>query len=267
MRPQRWSTPPLGRHRRSRGRRASRGPEPRSRSRHLGASSGPGAGRSPARLSDAVGTGRADPAIGRAGSHLAGSDDGPRHARRRADPPADSRTEASHAPAPAPPPSRREPTRSPPAGVRPHPSSDDHRGRRDARHASRPSRRPGPPARRGRLTRPAHPDAPRAGPMRRAILIAAFALARASPHRQAPRRPDRLSALHTSAGRLQRLVRRSTCIWRGSLNATDFSGLRQRSRSRTDGVYARTCLVQRHDAVVNVDPFTVTIRVDKTRRP
>ena len=244
MRPQRWSTPPLGRHRRSRGRRASRGPEPRSRSRHLGASSGPGAGRSPARLSDAVGTGRADPAIGRAGSHLAGSDDGPRHVRRCADPPADSRTEASHAPAPAPPPSRREPTRSPPAGVRPHPSSDDHRGRRDARHASRPSRRPGPPARRGRLTRPAHPDAPRARPMRRAILLAALALAAiaASP---ATARLD--VALVASARQQHRRLHAAgidrTCTCRASPTDDFALGLRQHRFGTRTALHPRTCLV------------------------
>ena len=252
-RPPRWSTPPLGRHRRSRGRRASRGPEPRSRSRHFRTRPGSGAGRSPARLSTAVGTRRPGPPIGGAGCHLAG-DDVPGHALGRADTPADGRTEAT------PPPRTRTTSRVPPTGIRPSAPAGAQRGA-GARHPSRPSRCPRTPARRRGLAGVAHSDAPRAGPMKRAILITALTIAAVAVSPGGAAAQTATPAVLGRPDRLQRLVRGRCAACRGRSPPTSL-----RTATAVDvhagRLYPRTCLVSNDN--INWTPFSVTMRVDKT---
>ena len=126
------------------------------------------------------------------------------------------------------PPRGREDPRPEPPDLRPLDPTGDHRGRGEARQPSHPSRSPRPPPSRRRLPRPPHPPPPRAGPMRRAILIAAARDCRhGRPVARMRRRPRR-----------RLLARRSprTCrgFWHDVSRASRLAGRMRRTCPRSD---------------------------------
>ena len=235
-RPSRWSTSPPGPRRDSRGHRAGCGTGSGPRPARFRACPGPRTGSNPARSPGAF-TGAASRAAGGAthadaGTHRGGSRPGPA---------TDGRTEGGETTAPPPP---RPAPRVPPADIRPLAPADAQRGP-DARLPSRPSSRPRTAARRRRVTRAPDPDAPRARPMKRAILIAA--LAAASLHRRGA--ASRLEPIDRRAAR----PRRSTCSgwYRDAVTLAGLSpappistGLRASIDVHAGTAHPRTCLVR-----------------------